>query len=76
MPERFRGFLIKGSESSTSLYSRLPAYDWSRSRMAGLHSTLFDIESNMQDGDGRAGLEGSGAQEVERIMNSQGVVSH
>jgi hypothetical protein len=43
--------------------------------MAGLHSTLFDIESNMQDGDDRAGLEGSGAQEVERIMNSQGVVS-
>lgn len=76
LPERLQSFLGKdGHTGSTSLYSRIPAYDWSRSRLAGLNSTLFDIEANMRDGDNRAGLEGGGAQEIERIMNSQGVVS-
>ena len=77
LPEQVRSRLENSARStgSTSLYSRLPAYDWSTSRLAGLHSTLFDIEANIQDGDSRTGLEASGAQEIERIMNSQGVVS-
>lgn len=76
LPERFQNLLLKASGSGNgSLYSRLPAYDWSTSRLAGLHSTLFDIEANMQDGDSRTGLEAGGAQEIERLMNTQGVVS-
>lgn len=64
-----------GGSASRSLYSRLPAYDWTTSRLAGLHSTLFDIEANIQDGDQRTGLEGAGAQEIERLMAAHNVVS-
>ncbi|UZJ55132.1 hypothetical protein CBS101457_004452 [Exobasidium rhododendri] len=74
LPERLQTVLIKSAGGgNASLYSRLPAYDWSTSRIAGLHSTLFDIESNIQNGDSRTGLEASGAQEIERLMNTQGV---
>jgi hypothetical protein len=77
VPERFQSkFINAGGSTSTSLYSRLPAYDWSTSRLAGLHSTLFDIEANLENGDSRTGLEASGAQEIERLMNTQGVVSN
>lgn len=78
LPDRARSFIsgsISSGGGSTSLYSRLPAYDWSTSRLAGLHSTLFDIEANIEDGDSRTGLEAGGAQEIERLMNTQGVVS-
>lgn len=64
-----------GSSVARSLYSRLPTYDWSTARLTGLHSTLFDIESNIRDGDQRTGLEAAGAQEIERLMATQGVVS-
>lgn len=56
------------------LYSHIPAYDWTTSRLAGLHSTLFDIEANVRGGDTRVGLEGAGAAEIERLMQTQAVV--
>ena len=64
-----------GSSVARSLYSRLPTYDWSTARLTGLHSTLFDIEANIRDGDQRTGLEAAGAQEIQRLMATQGVVS-
>lgn len=64
-----------GNSVARSLYSRLPTYDWSTARLTGLNSTLFDIEANIRDGDQRTGLEAAGAQEIERLMATQGVVS-
>lgn len=64
-----------GTNVARSLYSRLPTYDWSTARLSGLNSTLFDIEANVRDGDQRTGLEAIGAQEIERLMATQGVVS-
>ena len=68
-------FTEGNEETSRSLYSRIPAYDWTASRLAGLHSTLFDIEANVRDLDDRTGLEGAGAAEVHRLMQTHGVVS-
>ncbi|KDN44753.1 hypothetical protein K437DRAFT_129994 [Tilletiaria anomala UBC 951] len=54
-------------------YRRLPVFDWGTARDAGLHSTLFDIEANINDGDTRSGLDQRGAEEVTAIMHAQGV---
>lgn len=82
MPQQWRARLglseyagHTGSTGSNTLYSRLPTYAWGASRLAGLHSTLFDIEANIRDGDQRSGLEPIGAQEIERLMATDGVVS-
>lgn len=74
------------SSSSSSLFSRLfnhipgsrrytplPAFDWSSQASAGLTSTLFDINANIENSDSRTGLDPSGAQDIQTIMQTQGV---
>ncbi|PWN94232.1 hypothetical protein FA10DRAFT_264792 [Acaromyces ingoldii] len=79
LQDRLSPSLPTSSTSSSSrvprsLYARLPTYDWASSRLAGLHSTLFDIEENMRDSaETRSGLEQAGADEVKRVMQQQGV---
>ena len=58
---------------SSRNYSRLPLFDWNSQASAGLSSTLFDINSNIADGDSRSGLDPTGAQDVQTIMQTQGV---
>ncbi|SNX87113.1 uncharacterized protein MEPE_05823 [Melanopsichium pennsylvanicum] len=62
-----------GSLASTSRYTRLPGFDWNSNLENGLNSTLFDITANMDDGDTRTGLDPRGAQDVQTIMQEQGV---
>lgn len=58
-----------------SRYSRLGVFDWNTAVNAGLTSSLFDIESNIQDGDPRVGLDEAGMEQIHRIMHTQGLVS-
>ncbi|SHO79422.1 Similar to S.cerevisiae protein YCL012C (Putative protein of unknown function) [Malassezia sympodialis ATCC 42132] len=56
-----------------SRYSRLGVFDWNTAVNAGLTSSLFDIESNIQDGDPRVGLDEAGMEQIHRIMHTQGL---
>jgi hypothetical protein len=51
----------------------VPGFDWSSNTANGLSSTLFDISANIADGDSRSGLDPSGAQDIQTIMQTQGV---
>lgn len=53
-------------------YTAVPGFDWSANAANGLSSTLFDISANLED-DARSGLDPSGAQDVQTIMQTQGV---
>ena len=59
-------------------YVSLGDGSFSTQRAAGLHSGNFDIESNIEEGDSRAGLDDVGAAEIRAIMHSHrvGYVSH
>ncbi|SPC65355.1 uncharacterized protein UHOD_06511 [Ustilago sp. UG-2017b] len=54
-------------------YMPVPGFDWSSNTANGLSSTLFDISANIADGDSRSGLDPSGAQDIQTIMQTQGV---
>lgn len=62
-----------GSLPSSRAYSQVPGFDWAANSANGLSSTLFDIDANIADGDTRSGLDPSGAQDVQTIMQTQGV---
>ncbi|SPO30735.1 uncharacterized protein UTRI_05352 [Ustilago trichophora] len=62
-----------GSLPGSSRYSRVPGFDWSSNLQNGLSSTLFDINENIDGGDSRSGLDPRGAQDVQTIMQTQGV---
>ncbi|KAJ1019863.1 hypothetical protein NDA13_006086 [Ustilago tritici] len=63
-----------GSLSPTARrYMPVPGFDWSSNTANGLSSTLFDISANIADGDSRSGLDPSGAQDIQTIMQTQGV---
>lgn len=55
-------------------YVPLEVFDWHSATRAGLSSTLFDIETNIRDGDARAGLDEAGMQQLHHIMQQQGIV--
>ncbi len=38
-----------------------------------MHSSNFDLSSNIESGDARGGLDASGKREVQKIMKSRGV---
>lgn len=59
--------------SSSHRYIPVPGFDWSSQAASGLSSTLFDINTNIADGDTRSGLDPTGAQDVQTIMQNQGV---
>lgn len=50
-----------------------PLNSFASQRAAGLHSSAFDIESNMAAGDSRMGLDEQGAAEVSEIMRRERV---
>ncbi|KAK0555170.1 hypothetical protein OC845_000306 [Tilletia horrida] len=63
-----------GQGGSSARYRPLAAFDWSATASAGLSSSLFDTDAhNVALGDSRAGLDERGAEEVHRIMQTQGV---
>lgn len=66
---RLFGTLLPSSRN----YTRVPGFDWSSNLQNGLSSTLFDINENIVDGDSRSGLDPTGAQDVQTIMQTQGV---
>jgi len=51
---------------SSPRYSALSTFEGQRA--AGLHSSAFDIESNIVGGDSRSGLDERGAAEIREIM--------
>ena len=59
--------------NSARRYTAIPGFDWSSNLANGLSSTLFDINENIDGGDARAGLDPTGAQDVQTIMQTQGV---
>ncbi|KAI9826805.1 MAG: hypothetical protein M1832_005743 [Thelocarpon impressellum] len=54
------------------LYSRLPT-SFAGDVESGFSSSAFDLSSNIEAGDGRAGLDAQGKREVQRIMKRRGV---
>jgi hypothetical protein len=51
----------------------IPLSTFSSQAEAGLSSSMFDIEANINDGDSRAGLDERGTQEVLDIMRRERV---
>lgn len=52
---------------SQYLYTRIPS-TFASDAEAGLHSSNFDLASNITGGDSRSGLDQAGKREVQRIM--------
>jgi len=52
------------------LYSRLPS-TFAGDMEAGLSSSTFDLTGNVEDGDGRAGLDDAAKAEILRIMKKR-----
>lgn len=74
MRQRISETLARTTPAGEPLYSRLHLSDWRSAVQNNLTSPLFDIEANIREGDSRAGLDEQGVQEVQRIMEEQGVV--
>ena len=53
-------------------YVRLPT-TFAEDAEAGLHSSNFNLAENIEAGDSRAGLDGEGKREVQRMMARRGV---
>lgn len=60
-------------ESFPRLQHYAPVSTFSQQANAGLTSSAFDIEANIQDGDSRVGLDEQGTQEVLDIMRRERV---
>ncbi|SYW80466.1 uncharacterized protein UBRO2_03734 [Ustilago bromivora] len=58
---------------TTHRYMPVPGFDWYSNTANGLSSTLFDISANIADGDSCSGLDPSGAQDIQTIMQTQSV---
>ncbi|EJU03698.1 hypothetical protein DACRYDRAFT_105856 [Dacryopinax primogenitus] len=70
VPSRVKDYL---SSHFPRLSFYRPLQTWDSQREQGLSSSLFDIESNLEAGDSRSGLDPQGAEEVRRIMAREGV---
>ncbi|KZT59453.1 hypothetical protein CALCODRAFT_430924, partial [Calocera cornea HHB12733] len=70
VPQRLQDFL---AAHFPHLAAYRPLQTWDTQRGAGLSSSLFDIDENLEAGDSRAGLDPQGAEEVRRIMAREGV---
>ncbi|KAF6766943.1 Protein of unknown function DUF2015 [Kalmanozyma brasiliensis GHG001] len=73
-PPSNRGTLLNRllSPFTRTPYTPLPT-SWNSQLSAGLSSSLFDISTNIADGDTRTGLDETGAQDVQTIMRDHGV---
>lgn len=56
----------------TPIYTRLPP-SFRADLEAGFSSSTFDLTTNLDAGDARAGLDERGKEEVQRVMKSRGV---
>ncbi|KAI1333762.1 hypothetical protein F5Y15DRAFT_421474 [Xylariaceae sp. FL0016] len=62
--------LLPYSLSPSHIYSRLPS-SFTGDIDAGLSSSTFDLSSNVESGDGRAGLDDAAKVEILRIMKKR-----
>lgn len=60
-------------KSLLGIHQYTPLSTFSSQAEAGLTSVMFDIETNINDGDSRAGLDEQGTQEVLEIMRRERV---
>ncbi|KAF1812008.1 hypothetical protein P152DRAFT_458961 [Eremomyces bilateralis CBS 781.70] len=58
--------------TTSHLYTQLPS-SFRSDVEAGLHSTNFDLATNIESGDGRSGLDEEGKRAVQKIMRKQKV---
>jgi hypothetical protein len=71
LPERVQDILYNIPSPSSAAYSRLPSF--MQDAEAGMHSSDFDLSSNITGEDGRAGLDPAAKRDVQRIMKVRNI---